>query len=269
MLSIALTLAAKDLRLFIRDRTALALAFLLPIVLGTAMGAGLGGAMGEMIPKTAGASHAFSSMAVMMLMFNLVAAAGTLQEERAEGTLDRLRLTPSAGPAILLGKLISAMTMAVVQLLVLFVFGALTFDVPVFENAASLSVTSVIWAFAASSLGLLFATATKTRKQMEGLSTLVILAMSALGGAWFPREVTPDWFQAVGLVTPVAWAMDAYHEILWFGASYEGGATGGGGGGPQPGGPGALVKDLSVLAAMGAAMLVASAYFYRRRFLNR
>lgn len=265
MNSIALTLAAKDLRLFVRDRTALALAFLLPIVLGTALGAGLGGAMGKMVPATAGASHAFSSMAVMMLMFSLVAAAGTLQEERAEGTLDRLRLTPSAGPAILVGKLISAMTMAVLQLAVLFLFGAITFDVPVFENAVSLSVTSVVWAFTASTLGLLFATATRTRKQMEGLSTLVILGMSALGGAWFPREMTPDWFQWAGLVTPVAWAMDAYHEILWFGAGYDGGADGRGG--PEPGGVVALVKYLAVLVAMGGAMLAASVFFYRRRFL--
>ena len=162
------------------------------------------------------------------------------------------------------------MTMAVVQLSVLFIFGAITFGVPVFENAVSLSITSVIWAFAASSLGLLFATATTTRKQMEGLSTLVILAMSALGGAWFPREMTPDWFQAVGLVTPVAWAMDAYHEILWFGAAYEGGSgNGNGGGGPQPGGMAALVKSLCVLAAMGAGLLAASVFFYKRRFLDR
>ena len=68
------------------------------------------------LPRSAGASHAFSAMAVMMLLFNLVAFAGTLLEERAEGTLDRLRLTPQAGRAVLLGKVMVTMLLAIVQL---------------------------------------------------------------------------------------------------------------------------------------------------------
>ena len=169
------------------------------------------------LPRSAGASHAFSAMAVMMLLFNLVAFAGTLLEERAEGTLDRLRLTPQAGRAVLLGKLLVTMLLAIVQLVLLFAFGALAFKVPVVEHLPALAAASLTWAFAASALGLLFATACRTRKQMEGLSTLVILVMSAVGGAWFPREILPEWFQTAGLVTPVAWAMDAFHGILWYG----------------------------------------------------
>ncbi|MEM9380082.1 MAG: ABC transporter permease [Planctomycetota bacterium] len=207
------------------------------------------------VPVSAGASHAFAAMAVMMLLFNLVAAAGTLQDERAEGTLDRLRLTPAAGRAVLLGKMLVTMLLAGSQLAVLFGFGAIAFGVPVLENLVELTLASFVWAFAASALGLLFATACATRKQMEGLSTLVILGMSAVGGAWFPREVAPDWFQTVGLVTPVAWAMDAYHGILW----YDKGVL------ATPEKDGVLVP-LVVLAAAGAAMCAVSLRLYRRRF---
>lgn len=207
------------------------------------------------IPRSAGASHAFAAMAVMMLLFNLVACAGTLQDERAEGTLDRLRLTPAAGRAVLLGKMLMTMILALFQLVVLFGFGALVFDVPVFDHIGALTVTSIVWAFAASSLGLLFATACRTRKQMEGLSTLVILGMSAVGGAWFPREITPDWFQTAGLVTPVAWAMDAYHGVLWYGKGIFATAERDG-----------VLPQLLVLAVFGVAMLAASSSLYRKRF---
>ncbi|MEM1450808.1 MAG: ABC transporter permease [Planctomycetota bacterium] len=207
------------------------------------------------IPVSAGASHAFAAMAVMMLLFNLVAAAGTLQDERAEGTLDRLRLTPAAGRAVLLGKMLVTMLLAGCQLAVLFGFGAIVFGVPVGPNAFELAVASFVWAFAASALGLLFATACATRKQMEGLSTLVILGMSAVGGAWFPREVAPDWFQTVGLVTPVAWAMDAYHGILWYDKGLL--AT------PEKDG---VIVPILVLAGAGAAMFALSLRLYRRRF---
>ena len=207
------------------------------------------------MPRKAGESHAFASMAVMMLLFNLVAAAGTLIDERAEGTLDRLRLTPSAGGSILLGKVLVTMTMAVVQLAVLFAFGAIVFKVPVMDHLPEIFVISLVWAFTASAMGLLFATACSTRKQMEGLSTLVILGMSAVGGAWFPREIAPAWFQTAGLVTPVAWAMDAYEGVLWYGKSFV--AT------PELDG---IIGKLGVLLAFGAVMFAASVMLYRRRY---
>ncbi len=207
------------------------------------------------LPRSAGASHAFSAMAVMMLLFNLVAFAGTLLEERAEGTLDRLRLTPQAGRAVLLGKVMVTMLLAIVQLVLLFAFGALAFKVPVLEHLPALAAASLIWAFAASALGLLFATACRTRKQMEGLSTLVILVMSAVGGAWFPREILPEWFQTAGLVTPVAWAMDAFHGILWYGKGVL--ST------PDLGG---VMVPLLVLGSGGAVMLAVAFRLYQRSF---
>lgn len=258
MLRTAILLAAKDLRLFARDRTALMLAFLLPIVLGSVMGTAMGGPMAKMMPESSGASHAFSSMAVMMLMFSLVAQAGTLQDERSEGTLDRLRLMPSAGSAIVIGKVLAAMAMAIAQLFLLFLFGSIVFDVPVLDNLVPLCVTCVVWSFTASALGLLFATATRTRKQMEGLSTLFILGMSAMGGAWFPREIAPAWFQKLGLVTPVAWAMDAYHGILWWGVGWVGTGERSG-----------ILMPLAVLLGMGVVFLFVSTRFYRAHFAQR
>ena len=194
-------------------------------------------------------------MAVMMLLFNLVAFAGTLLEERAEGTLDRLRLTPEAGRAVLLGKILVTMLLASIQLLELFSFGALAFQVPVMEHLPALAITSLTWALTASALGLLFATACRTRKQMEGLSTLVILVMSAVGGAWFPREITPEWMQTAGLATPVAWAMDAFHGVLWYGKGVL--DT------PELSG---VYPSLLVLAAGATVMLTVAFRLYQRRF---
>ncbi len=67
----------------------------------------------------AGVSHAFAAMAVMMLMFSLVAGAGTLLDERDQGTLQRLRLIPSAANAILLGKTLFLVSIGIMQLVVL------------------------------------------------------------------------------------------------------------------------------------------------------
>jgi ABC-2 type transport system permease protein len=213
------------------------------------------GSLDEGLGTSGGASHAFAAIAVMMLMFALVGAGGSLLEERENGTLLRLQLTPAAGPAILTGKLITLACSGLLQLLVLFVYGWVAFEVPVPRHLGQLALISVVLVFTTTGLGLLFATACRTRKQLEGVSTVVILVMSAVGGAWFPREITPDWFQTAGLFTITAWAMDAYHGVLWYDQGIlPSGAFDG------------VWLEVCVLFAIGVVLHGLAAHFYRRRF---
>lgn len=203
----------------------------------------------------AGASHAFSSMAVMMLLFSVAGAGGALQQERTEGTLTRLQLTPAAGSAVLIGKLISIGLIALAQLVVLFAFGAVVFGVPVLAAPGTLAVISLAWVFLAVGFGLTLAVLCSSAKQVEGLSTLVILVMSAVGGAWFPREITPAWFRTVGGLTPVGWAMDAFHGVLWYGKGLLPTANLSG-----------IGRQVLYLALGGAALLTIAFHSYRSRF---
>lgn len=209
------------------------------------------------ISRRAGASHAFAAMAVMMLLFSVVGAGGTLLQERTEGTLTRLQLTPAAGDAVLLGKLASVAVLALAQLVLLFGYGAVAFGVPVLDRPVALAVVSLAWVVLAVGIGLAFAVLCRSQKQLEGLSTIVILVMSAVGGAWFPREVTPEWFRSVGAVTPVAWAMDAYHGVLWYGK------------GLLPTEElGSVAPQLAAMIVGGAVLLALAFSGYRRRFAS-
>ncbi|MCP3920721.1 MAG: ABC transporter permease [bacterium] len=207
------------------------------------------------IPRSAGASHAVSAMAVMMLMFSIVGAGASLLEEKDGGTLQRLQLTPAAGPSILVGKLLTLSQLGLVQLVILFAYGAFLFDVPVLPHLGMLTLISVGLVVSSTGLGLLFATACTSRKQMEGLSTLVILVMSCVGGAWFPREITPDWFQTVGRFTITAYAMDAYHGVLWYGKDLM-----------PSGDVDGIWLEVTALFVIGIVLNVLAFRFYERRF---
>jgi ABC-2 type transport system permease protein len=41
-----------------------------------------------------------------------------------------------------------------------------------------------------------------------------MFAFSALGGAWFPLEITGKTFSTIGHLTPLAWAIDGFQNIL-------------------------------------------------------
>jgi ABC-2 type transport system permease protein len=70
-------------------------------------------------------------------------------------------------------------------------------------------------AAAAAALALILATLARSRAQLSGFSTILILTMSALGGSMFPRFLMSETMQRVGLVTFNAWALDGYLKVFW------------------------------------------------------
>jgi ABC-type multidrug transport system permease subunit len=198
--------------------------------------------------KIAAQAHAVSGIAVMMLLFGLVACGGTLLEEQAGGTMQRLQLAGGSSASILAGKFLYCALAGAIQLVVLFAFGGLVFAVPVFRDPLAIVATSTAVLCAATGLGLLLAATCRTRKQLDGLSTLVILMMSAMGGSWFPLIVTPEWYQRLGHLTLNAWAMDAFQGIFWYGKGLPG-----------------IWIDLVMLFAIGAAASFVAVRVWKRR----
>ncbi|MBL8857348.1 MAG: ABC transporter permease [Planctomycetes bacterium] len=199
--------------------------------------------------KNAGKSHAVAGIAVMMLLFSLTAAGGTIIEEEQQGTLERLRLTPTASRAVLFGKALFIVSVGLLQLIVLFTFGALVFSLPIWDAPFALLCVSLALAAAATGFGLWLSVTCRTRKQLEGLSTLIILVMSALGGSWFPLMITPAWYQKLGHFTLNAWAMDGYHAILWYGKGVDG-----------------VLVEIGVLLGIASILTLLALRGWRKRF---
>jgi ABC-2 type transport system permease protein len=82
------------------------------------------------------------------------------------------------------------------------------------NSPSGLVVVSLVAAATATGLGVLVAALARTEAQISGLTILVLLTLSALGGCFVPRFVMPEWLRTVGLVTPHAWALDAYQDLL-------------------------------------------------------
>jgi ABC-2 type transport system permease protein len=97
----------------------------------------------------------------------------------------------------------------------MFTWGALIFGLPLWNHLPGFFVMSVVTACAASGFGLLLATVCRSRAQLSGISTIVILSMSAVGGSMFPRFMMTDTMQTMGLATFNAWALDGYIKVFW------------------------------------------------------
>jgi ABC-2 type transport system permease protein len=104
-------------------------------------------------------------------------------------------------------------------MVVLIAGGELLFHVGWMVSPGAVAAVSVAFALAVVSLGLLLATLVRTRGQAGSLTMGLALSMAALGGAWWPLEITPPLYRQFAHAFPSAWAMDAYTAILAEGAS--------------------------------------------------
>ncbi len=152
---------------------------------------------------------------VMFLLFSAAGAGGALIEEAESGTLDRILATKVDMTRLLLGKLVYLAGVGIVQLTLMFVWGALVFGVDLAGHLPGFVVMTIATAIATSTFGLMLAAVSRSRMQLVAIANLSILLMSALGGSMYPRFLMPEKMQKVGLLTLNAWAIDGFQKIFW------------------------------------------------------
>ena len=168
-------------------------------------------------PKRRGRMVSFyaAGIGVMFLLFSCAGAGGALLEEQESGTLERVISTRAGMRGLLLARWLHITLTGVLQLTVMFLWGMLVFKLDFLSHLPGFFVMTFVTAAAAASLGLVLATMSRTRGQLQGYANMIILPMSALGGSMFPRFLMSPGMQKVGLVTFNAWALDGYLKVFW------------------------------------------------------
>jgi len=165
--------------------------------------------------NTAGLVQAVAGTAVMMLLFSVTAMGASLLTEKEEGTLKKLLSTPIHPNNILFGKMLTSNLVSILQLSVMMIYAWLVFGLNLFQNIPALILLIIVTAFACSSFGMLLASIAKTRQQVQGLSTLIILSMSAIGGSMIPTFIMPEWMQKIAVVSVNYWSIQGFFDIFW------------------------------------------------------
>ncbi len=151
----------------------------------------------------------------------LTSGAALLVMERREGLLRRLASAPLGRGTIVLGKWAGRMMLALVQIAFALLAGSLLFRMDWGPNFPMVAVVLLAWAGLNASLGLLLGSLAATEGQAVAIGVLGANILAALGGCWWPIEITPGWMQALSRLLPTGWAMDAMHRLV----SFEAGAA--------------------------------------------
>jgi ABC-2 type transport system permease protein len=149
------------------------------------------------------------SMSAMFILFGAMFGAFSLVRERSDWTLPRIMTTPATRADIVGGKVFGVMAVGMAQWAVLYAFTAGVFGVH-WGSAASvwLVATGTVWS--AAGMSVFIAAVGRTVRSVSGIAQLMIQAMAALGGSFFPVAAFPAWLQPLHYLTVNGWAVDGF-----------------------------------------------------------
>ena len=165
-------------------------------------------------------AHSSPAMMLQFAIAGLLGAATLLVNERKNRSLQRLLTTATSRSQILLGHYLAMFTLILIQFLLLIAFGQVLHVNYLRVPLASLLV-AIASALCIAALGLLIGVLARSEEQAIVFSLIPMFVLSGLGGAWVPLEYTGSLFQAIGHVSPVAWAMDGFKNIVARGLGFS------------------------------------------------
>jgi len=194
-----------------------------------------------------GRQHVGPAYTLMFVLMMALMGVPDLVTARRQGTLRRLRLSAAPAWSLATGLFAGPFAVGLAQFAVLLLLNALLLGIDYGESPGLLVLVAVLFTAVASSLALWLATLCRTAEQASGIGLTVSLLAAALGGLWWPLEITPVFMQRVGLLLPTGQAITIFHDMIGrgYGVSQDAG-------------------HLLVLAATALVLLLLAARRFRR-----
>jgi ABC-2 type transport system permease protein len=176
----------------------------------------------EDVDEGAGAlAHTSPGMMLQFAIAGLLTCATVIVNERKSRTMQRILTTDTRRIQILFGHYLAIFLLIFVQFAVLIAFGQLILKINYLRVPEGTLSVAFSAALCIAAFGLLIGVLARSEEQAITFSLISMFVFSGLGGAWVPLDVTGETFAAIGHVSPVAWAMDGFKNIIIRGFGLE------------------------------------------------
>jgi ABC-2 type transport system permease protein len=168
-----------------------------------------------------GLTHTAPGMMLQFAIAGLLTAAQVIVAERKSRTLQRILTTNTRRTHIVIGHFLAILFLIAVQFIILMMFAQLALNVDYLRVPAASMLVAFSAALCISALGLLIGIFAKSEEQAIIFSLVPMFVFAALGGAWVPLEVTGATFRTIGHLSPIAWGMDGFENIVARGLGFQ------------------------------------------------
>jgi ABC-2 type transport system permease protein len=188
-------------------------------------------------------------MALMFLMYTVSYGGRSLLNERNQGTLPRLLVSPTTTVQVLGGKMIGIFLTGAAQMFILIEGTTVLFKL---QWGDPLAVTALLLAavFGAVGWGMLLTAVAKTPGQVSAIGSAMMLTFGVLGGSFVNMDNMPVWFRTITKITPNAWGMDGFNTLALGGGLHD------------------IMIPILALLAMGLLLFATAVILFNRRGLT-
>jgi ABC-2 type transport system permease protein len=199
----AWTLWRRDLVRFWREKARVAGYIGSPLVFWLLIGSGFGD-LGFFFPGAL----------VLTVMFSAVFSTMSLIEDRREGFLLSMLVSPAPRSSMVLGKILGSATLAWFQGLVFLCFVPATGHTPDAAGLAEAAAVILLISFAFTVTGFVIAWQMESTQGFHAVMNLVLLPLWLVSGALFPMEKAHGWVQWLMRINPVTYTVSALRAPL-------------------------------------------------------
>ena len=183
---------------------------------------------------------------VLFVFITALTSSTALIQARQLGVSRRMFSTPTSAGTIIAGETLGRFLVTLLQALFIVIASALLFGVKWGDPlGAAMIVTG--FSLVGTGAGMLIGSTFSNAEQAGGLSVFFSLVLAALGGAMVPLELFGDTMRQIAHVTPHAWAIDGFTELIRFnGVAAD------------------IGREIAVLFGMGIVLIVLASWQFRR-----
>lgn len=197
----------------------------------------------------AGSNHTIPAMSVMFILFTVLMYGGiNLLQERREGQLERIYLTPATFASIISGKWLSRLFLGLLQIGILFLAGKILFKIYLGPSLLGLFLVALFFCGTIAGMSILLGSFIRKEEVLVVFNILLANVMASLGGCWWPLELVPKGMRFLSYIFPTGWAMDAFHKLIFFGQNLD-----------------AILLNILVLMLFSLVFLVLAVRFFKLR----
>ncbi|MBM4165672.1 MAG: multidrug ABC transporter permease [Ignavibacteria bacterium] len=212
------TLSKRELIRFLRQKSRIIGVVGSPLLFWLLIGSGIGTTF--KIPgakETEGyLEYFFPGTVLLVVLFTSIFASISTIEDRREGFLQSVLVSPARRSSIVLGKILGITILATLQgtmfiLLAPFAGVSLTFG-----TFISTVLTIILISFGLAALGFLFAWRLDSTQGFHAIMNLVFVPMWMLSGSLFPTSGASSWIALIMQCNPLSYMLDMLRHILYW-----------------------------------------------------
>ncbi len=211
------TLWQRELVRFYRQPSRVIGALAPPVLFWLLIGAGLGPSFHAPAAAegTSYLAYFFPGVVILILLFTAIFSEISIIEDRREGFLQAVLVSPAPRASVVLGKVLGGTTLALLQSALFLLLGpAIGLRVPSVGALAILAAVLFLLAFALTALACAIAWWLDSTQGFHAIMNLFLIPMWLLAGTLFPIAGTPGWLGAVMRANPLTYGVAALRRAL-------------------------------------------------------